>query len=121
MQNNGQKKANERIRGHQLMTTALRKHLPDLYSTDAMGEKALVPVKYFTPDSSWYWYGAEFDGEDTFFGLVVGHSIELGYFSLSELESLRGPWGLPVERDLHFTPKTLAEIRQEHRSCGVLQ
>jgi len=70
-------------------------------------------VKYFTPDSSWTWYGCEYDGKDTFFGLVDGHEKELGYFSLSELQSLRGPLGLPVERDLWWKPKTLGEIAPE--------
>jgi hypothetical protein len=52
----------------------------------------------------------EFDGEDTFFGLVDGHERELGYFSLRELESVRGALGLPIERDLYWRPKTLREI-----------
>ena len=52
----------------------------------------------------------EFDGEDTFFGLVDGHERELGYFSLRELEGVRGALGLPIERDLHWRPKTLREI-----------
>jgi hypothetical protein len=55
----------------------------------------------------------EFDGEDTFFGLVEGQEKELGYFSLAELSSVRGPMGLAIERDLHWTPKTLAEIAPE--------
>jgi hypothetical protein len=53
----------------------------------------------------------EFDGEDLFFGLVQGLEEELGYFSLSELESVR-VLGLPVERDLYFTPKPLSELTQ---------
>ena len=48
-----------------------------------------------------------------FFGLVFGHERELGYVLLSELEEVRGPMGLPIERDLHFKPKTLAEIAPE--------
>ena len=48
-----------------------------------------------------------------FFGLVEGFEKELGYFNLSELESVRGPLGLPIERDLHFQPKTLGEIAPE--------
>ena len=48
-----------------------------------------------------------------FFGLVEGHEKELGYFVLSELEEVRGPMGLPIERDLHFKPKTLEEIAPE--------
>lgn len=37
-----------------------------------------------------------------FFGYVIGLEAELGYFSLSELEQIRGALGLPVERDLYF-------------------
>jgi hypothetical protein len=55
----------------------------------------------------------EFDGNDTFFGLVDGLEKELGYFSLSELQSVRGPLGLPIERDLYWRPKTLKEIAPE--------
>ncbi len=48
-----------------------------------------------------------------FFGLVEGHEKELGYFLLSELEGVRGPMGLPIERDLYWQPKTLEEIAPE--------
>ena len=48
-----------------------------------------------------------------FFGLVDGQEKELGYFMLGELEEVRGPMGLPIERDLHWQPKTLAEIAPE--------
>ena len=44
----------------------------------------MVHVKFFTPWTSWTWYGIEFDGEDLCFGLVDGHEEELGYFSLSD-------------------------------------
>ena len=58
---------------------------------------------------------SEFDGDDIFFGLVIGLEIEFGYFSLSELQSVRGPLGLPIERDLHFEPKSLRELRDQHK------
>ena len=48
-----------------------------------------------------------------FFGLVDGFEKELGYFSLAELEAVRGPLGLPIERDLYWKPKTLEEIAPE--------
>lgn len=105
----------DRIRGHQLLTPKLRRQLPALYATDGKGDEALAIVKFFTPESNWYWYGVEFDGHDRFFGLVFGHAVELGYFSLAELASLKGPWGLPVERDCGFKPTTLKAIRQDHR------
>jgi hypothetical protein len=44
---------------------------------------------------------------------VDGLVKELGYFSLSELEEVRGPLGLPIERDLYWQPKTLIEIAPE--------
>jgi len=107
------KAANDKIRGMKLLTQEIRKKLPPLYSQDGKGGKAVAYVKYFSPSSSWSWYGVEFDGQDTFFGLVDGHCKELGYFSLSELESVRGPMGLPIERDLYWQPMTLREIAPE--------
>lgn len=56
----------------------------------------------------------EWDQKDTFFGLVVGFEIEMGYFSLSELEATTGPLGLHVERDLYFKPTPLSKIRKQH-------
>ncbi len=105
--------ANNKRRGMKLLTKELRRKLPPLYSQDGKGGKAVAYVKFFTPDSSWTFYGVEFDGEDRFFGLVDGHCKELGYFSLSELQSVNGPMGLPIERDLHWQPKTLEEIAPE--------
>jgi hypothetical protein len=96
-----------------LLTQEIRKKLPPLYSQEDKGGKAVVHLKLFTPDSNWTWLITEFDGEDTFFGLVEGHEKELGYFSLKELESVRGALGLPIERDLYFQSKTLEEIAPE--------
>ena len=63
-------------------------------------------VKFFTPDAGATWLLTELDPEDPdiAFGLCdlgLGCS-ELGYVRLSEIDSLRGPLGLPVERDLDF-------------------
>ena len=92
-----------------------RKKLPKLYESEDQGLDAQAQVKFFTPDSNWTWYASEFDGDDLLFGLVVGREIELGYFSLSELESAKGASGLPIERDLHFKPQTLKELMEFHR------
>jgi hypothetical protein len=97
----------------ELMTKAVRKIMPPLGAQDQLGGKAVAHVKFFTPDGSWTWYATEFDGEDMLFGLVDGHVKELGYFSLSELREVRGALGLPIERDLYWTPKTLDEIAPE--------
>ena len=93
-----------------LLTKANRNALPALYSTD--GDKnAKAVVKFFTPDGSYTWFASEFDGEDTFFGLVDGGQCkELGYFSLKELTAARGNMGLPVERDRWFSSTPLSEL-----------
>ncbi|SVC25718.1 uncharacterized protein METZ01_LOCUS278572 [marine metagenome] len=86
--------------------------MPSLYANEDKSEDdTAVVVKFFTPDSYWTWYATEFDGTDTFFGLVDGQEQELGYFSLKELEAARGPLGLLVERDTSFTPTPLSEVR----------
>jgi hypothetical protein len=94
-----------------LLPGEIRAALPPLYATDKLSKEAIAVVKYFTPDANWTWYATEFDGVDTFFGLVKGLDTELGYFSLSELEGVRGSLGLPVERDLYFAPTVLKHLR----------
>jgi len=93
-----------------LLTQEIRKALPALYSQDGLGTNQVAVVKFFNPVGSWTWYATEFDGVDTFFGLVDGYEKELGYFSLSELESLELPFGFRIERDLHFTPTPISEL-----------
>ena len=92
-----------------LLTKAIRAKLPALYSQEDKGDEAIVQVKFFTPWSNWTWFATEFDGEDRFFGKVVGFETELGCFSLSELESITGPMGLKIERDMYFDPKPLKD------------
>ena len=86
----------------ELLPDKLREQLPRLYANEEIGLDAPALVKFFTPDAQWTWYASEFDGEDIFFGLVIGLEIEFGYFSLSELKAVRGPLGLPIERDKFF-------------------
>jgi len=64
-------------------------------------------VKLFTPDAGCTWLLTEIDPDtpDLAFGLCdLGLGFpELGYVSLTELASVRGRLGLPVEVDRHFT------------------
>lgn len=88
-------------------------NIPDLYET----ERSLNPIchiKLFTPDSIFTWYIIEFskDDKDTCYGLVKGFESELGYFSLKELESIKGNLGLKIEIDTSFSPTALAIIRK---------
>jgi hypothetical protein len=102
----------------ELLTNTNRQQLPQLYATEDKGLEAKAIVKFFTPDSGWTWYATEFDGEDIFFGLAIGHEAELGYFSLSELKKVRGHLGLPIERDLYFKPTTLRVLQDHYKEHG---
>ena len=99
----------------ELLTDEIRAKLPKLYTNEKLGMNAIAQVKFFTPAGMWTWYATEFDGEDLFFGLVVGFEIELGYFSLSELQEVRDGLGLSVERDKFFEPTTLKELKEQYR------
>ena len=92
------------------MTQEIRKQLPPLGAQENNPDPT-VYVRYFCPWNQWCWFGYEFDGEDIFFGFVKGDFDEFGTFSLSELESVRGPMGLGIERDLYFTPKPLSQCK----------
>ena len=106
-----------------LLTKELRKKIPPMYSQDSLGGKAVVHMKMFTPDSSWTWYVIEgeaiYGGREVkeidyrFFGLVDGFEKELGYFLLSELEKVKGPLGMPIERDLYWQATTLQKVSPE--------
>jgi hypothetical protein len=78
-------------------------------------EDPLCQLKLFTPDANWTWYVIEIDdANELCFGYVVGMEKELGYFSIRELESIRGALHLPVERDTSFTPVPLSKVRSMH-------
>jgi hypothetical protein len=88
------------------------------------GERDHFPVlKLFTSDAGATWLISEVDPDDPdrLFGLCdLGLGFpELGYVSLAELSALKGPLGLPVERDVHFVAdKPLSAYAEEARIKG---
>jgi len=80
-------------------------------------------VKLFTPDGQCTWLLTELGRDDIAFGLCdLGMGCpELGYVSMTELRALRGPLGLPIERDEHFdADKTLSAYADEARQRGYV-
>lgn len=104
-----------------LVTKALEKLFAKypLYSQDGKMYDAVVIAKFFMPGSVFTWYATEAvkldNGDYEFFGYVDGLEGEFGYFTLSQLQSLRGRFGLRVERDMYFDcgKTTLAEVLRE--------
>ena len=118
-----------------LLTKELRMQLPALGTTEKQADPQVI-CKFFDPTGSWTWFVTEGSPtcpnhahcdctdprcgqpetwkEFTFFGAVSGHEFEIGYFSLSELQAARGPFGLGIERDLYFKPTPLSKIRSQY-------
>jgi len=46
-------------------------------------------------------------------GVAEIHEREVGSFSLRELVGFRGRFGLPIERDLHYKPMTVAALLEQ--------
>lgn len=101
-------------RKQMLLPKAIRSKIPKLYSQDGVADP-IAYVKFFNPYGRGTWLITEFDGRDTMFGLAdLGHP-ELGYVSLSELESLERMPGLQqIERDSSFRPMPLSEAAKKN-------
>lgn len=115
-----------------LLTKEVAAKIPLLYATEnTPPEKKFCAVKFFNPAGAGTWYAFEgtatlLTGEEvsvgeaiakslpfediTFFGFCHIHEGEWGYFSFRELESLRLPFGLKIERDMHYHPESAAAI-----------
>ena len=77
-----------------------------LYSQDGKGEDSVVLVKYFNPCGAGTWLITEAeqqeDGDWLLFGYCHIFEWEWGYVLLSELQNLKLPFGLTIERDLYI-------------------
>lgn len=98
-----------------LMTKEIERRLREapIRSTDGQGEDAEVIVKYFNPCGAGTWLiteGEEQDGDWLLYGLCHIYEWEWGYVLLSELESVKTPFGLGIERDL-YAKGTVKELR----------
>ena len=100
-----------------LFTKEILKKLPALYSQEAHEnpEKEMVfYVKLFTPDSNWTLFIAEYDPEkEIAWGYVMGLENEYGTIDIKELKEVRGPFGLPIERDISFDTIKEKELMDE--------
>ena len=122
-----------------LMTKELEKAFAKIGRQEDCSDPIAV-VKFFNPMGQGTWYATEmyyvikrdrpgeepeiieveaskldesFRGEIVdmiFFGYVELLESEWGYFALSELQSVRLPFGLKIERDLYFQPVSISKV-----------
>jgi hypothetical protein len=95
-----------------LMTAEITKAAQKQYKLGADMEKQKVVGKFFDPTGEWTWYLMSQDPKDPdyLWGIVRGFEVEMGSFSLSELESVKGRFGLGIERDKFFKPRPAKEV-----------
>ena len=96
-----------------LLTEELIKRFAEVGSQDGNPDPIVI-AKYFNPCGIGNWYITEYDPKERiFFGycsLFGDYNDEFGYISLDELESIKSPFGLGIERDLYTGEKKLSEF-----------
>lgn len=113
-------------KANNLYTKTAFARVPALYANENKGDEAIAYVKIVCPLNGWRWFVTEYDPETgRAFGLVQGNDIELGYFMVNgtldddALQAHNDNWRQmkyrfpPFERDLHFKPQSLADIKRK--------
>jgi len=85
------------------------KNTPETYGQDGLGNEAVAHLHYFRGGMDWHITEKDSNpdgqGQRQAFGLAnLGYGAELGYISLPEILAAG------AELDLHYTPRTLADI-----------
>lgn len=92
--------------------------MPRSYDTDGQGDNAVAHLHYFHSGSDWYITERDKDGKGTeqaYGHVILNGDIEMaenGYVCLDEILEVN------VEIDLHWTPKTLGEIKRTRYGYG---
>jgi hypothetical protein len=96
-----------------LMTKELEKRFAEVGSQENEKDPVIV-AKFFNPTGAGTWYATEYDPDNKiFFGYVSifgDWNDEWGSFSLQELESFKGRFGLGIERDIYWTEKKASSV-----------
>lgn len=100
-----------------MITKELEKALPSLSSST--NDDSPILVHYFNPAGRGDWFGMTYNPKTReFFGYVSifhDYNDELGYFSLDELESIKLPLGMHIERDIYWdTTTTLRQVKERY-------
>ncbi len=109
-----------------LMPESLVKKMPRIYEQDGKGDAGIVYAHLFGPVGDFWLTEVTEDGTEAFgYTKLAAHpdGAELGYLSITELQQLvdtefigkRNPRFL-IERDMHWTERTLGEVMKENRS-----
>ena len=97
-----------------LLTKEITKKATEQFDKGSDLDDQMIIAKFFNPMGSWTWYLMNLaDDGDYAWGIVDGHEVEMGSFSMNELQSVKLPFGLGIERDMYFEPIPANELWKE--------
>ena len=96
-----------------LLTKSIKEQAKEQYDKGSDMEQMVV-AKYFNPIGNGTWYLMNLaDDEDYAWGIVDMFAIEMGSFSMRELQSIQLPLNMGIERDKYFEPIKADELWKE--------
>ena len=70
----------------------------------------MVVAKYFDAMGGWKWFLMNKKKDDSYcWGIVKGHAVEMGSFSIKELQSMSPR----IQRDLYFEPMKAKDVWEQ--------
>ena len=96
-----------------LLTKSITEKAKKQYDEGSDMEQMVV-AKFFNPVGSWTWYLMNMEeNNDYCWGIVDGFAVEMGSFSMKELQDTKLQFGLGIERDTSFKPVPASELWKE--------
>ncbi len=96
----------------ELLTQDDKKQLPRFETTQGSLDP-IVHVLFQMPMLDWTWYVIECNGKNEVFALEERERAKWGFYNLEELQELRGPFGLRVQRAQRYRSMPLSKARHE--------
>ena len=90
-----------------LMTKSIKEKAVKQFDEGSDMEQKVV-AKFFDAMGGWKWFLMNMDDSDGDYcwGIVQGHEVEMGSFSMSELQSMSPR----IQRDLYFEPMKAKDV-----------
>jgi len=96
-----------------LLTKKITEQAKEQYDKGSDMEQMVV-AKYFNPIGNGTWYLMNLaDDEDYAWGIVDLFAVEMGSFSMKELQGIELPLNMGIERDKYFEPMPANELWKE--------
>ena len=97
-----------------LLTKKITEQAQKQYKKGDNIDDQMIVAKFFNPMGSWTWYLMNLhEDKDYAWGIVDGFAVEMGSFSMRELQGIKLPLNMGIERDKYFEPVKASELWKE--------